>query len=147
MTEIVFPQEFACFLFEISDAVVGLVAAEVMFQAAILCFLIIKLRGISRQKEWRKHRMLHMETQSALAVMRLGIILHLNYLLDAMARHERQNMLLMLLVLFASASLERSIVILDPEFFGNALSNFWSKVTNSCNFYVFQFFRTGKCQC
>ena len=47
-----------------------------------------------------------MEPQSALAVMRLGIILHLNYLLDAMALHERQNMLLMLLVLFASASVE-----------------------------------------
>lgn len=77
-----------------------------MFQATILSLLIIKLRRISRQKEWHNPRMLRMETQSALAVMRLGIILHLNYLLDAMALHERQNMLLMLLVLFASASLE-----------------------------------------
>ena len=78
-----------------------------MFQATILSLLIIKLRRISRQKEWHNPRMLRMETQSALAVMRLGIILHLNYLLDAMALHERQNMLLMLLVLFASASLKK----------------------------------------
>ena len=47
-----------------------------------------------------------METLSALAVVRLGIILHLNYLRDTVTLHERQNMLLMLLVLFASASFE-----------------------------------------
>ena len=77
-----------------------------MFQATILSLLIIKLRRIRRQKERHNHRMLHMETQSALAIMRLGIILHLNYLRDAMTLHEQQNMLLMLLVLLASASLE-----------------------------------------
>ena len=77
-----------------------------MFQATILSLLIIKLRRIRRQKERHKSGMLHMETLSALAVMRLGIILHLNYLAYAMALHERQNMLLMLLVLFAPAPLE-----------------------------------------
>lgn len=77
-----------------------------MFQTTILCLLIIKLRRISRQKERHNPRMLRMETLSALAVMRLGIILHLNYLRDTVTLHERQNMLLMLLILFASASLE-----------------------------------------
>lgn len=77
-----------------------------MFQATILSLLIIKLRRIRRQKERHNPGMLRMEMLSALAVMRLGIILHLNYLADPMVLHERQKMLLMLLVFLTPAPLE-----------------------------------------